>query len=91
MAKPNLGFVSRCQDPTELGSFMSALKCPDCESGYLLPIDSMDQESQWICSKCEHQQSSESVKKLKMCDAMRCVFSLSFLFNTSSTLGSRLH
>ena len=67
---------------------MSALKCPDCESGYLLPIDSMDPESQWICSKCEHQQSSESVKKLKMytntlgcigmrwdalgCIAMRC-------------------
>ena len=65
-------FLFRCQDPTELGSFMSALKCPDCESGYLLPIDSMDPESQWICSKCEHQQSSESVKKLKMdADAMR--------------------
>ena len=44
----------RCLDPTELGSLMSAVKCSDCESGNLLPIDPKNLESDWLCSQCKH-------------------------------------
>ena len=29
----------RCQDPTELESYLSAVKCMKCSSGFLLPED----------------------------------------------------
>jgi len=44
----------RCLDPTEMGSLMSAVKCSDCESGNLLPIDPKDLDSDWLCSQCKH-------------------------------------
>jgi hypothetical protein len=42
----------RCCDPTELGTFLSAMKCldGDCTDGYLLPSDSLDPDSDWICN-----------------------------------------
>lgn len=59
----------RCQDPTEMGSFMSALKCPDCENGNLLTINPMDSQAQWLCSNCQHKQSAESVQDyINYCD-----------------------
>ncbi len=52
----------RCLDPTELGSFASALRCPDCPSSpsgntenaasAVLPDDPVDLESPWRCSEC---------------------------------------
>lgn len=41
----------RCMDPTELGSFVGALKCPSCTQGYLLPIDPVDSFSNWKCDR----------------------------------------
>ena len=55
---------SRCQDPSELGSFMSAMKCTDCNNGNLLPMDPMDSDAQWLCSNCGHKQTAESIKRL---------------------------
>ena len=61
----------RCQDPSELKSNLSALKCPDCESGILLPLDSMNPESEWLCGECKHKQSAESVRDyVTYCDEL---------------------
>ena len=32
----------RCSDPSELGTFMSAIRCNACRNGYLLPENSLD-------------------------------------------------
>ena len=34
----------RCSDPSELGTFMSAIRCNACGTGYLLPENSLDQK-----------------------------------------------
>merc|ERR1712098_152316 len=41
----------RCSDPTELGTYASALKCGDCV-GHLLPVQCLDYSSDWRCDKC---------------------------------------
>lgn len=44
----------RCEDPTELGSYMSAIKCKDCienncaEYGYVLNYG----DNKWMCNQC---------------------------------------
>ena len=40
----------RCSDPTECGSYVSALKCDSCSSGNVLPIDSLEYNSKWKCT-----------------------------------------
>jgi len=47
----------RCEDPTELGTFMSAVKCQNCNyadvdgnDGYYLPEHPMDETSFWKCT-----------------------------------------
>merc|ERR1712123_308942 len=46
---------SRCSDPTELGTFASGVVCRDCikegRDGVLLPLDSLDYDSEWRCSQ----------------------------------------
>lgn len=42
----------RCRDPTEMGTLMSALRCLSCDSGFLLPVDGLDYESDWACDGC---------------------------------------
>ena len=37
----------RCCDPTENGSLASAVICPKCKAGVILPIDSLDIHSMW--------------------------------------------
>ena len=37
----------RCADPTEFGSFASAVTCPECKQGKCLPRDSLDSETKW--------------------------------------------
>ncbi|KAJ3645799.1 hypothetical protein Zmor_023431 [Zophobas morio] len=53
----------RCEDPTELGTNFSALKCqsPDCD-GYLLPKTFTDVQTlpDWICNICSRCVSSYS-------------------------------
>jgi len=55
-----------CKDPTEFGSYMSAMRCLKCKPkltdefkseeegnlGYLLPIDPLNENSRWKCNKC---------------------------------------
>lgn len=44
----------RCKDPTEFGTNFSAIKCNKCKDGYLLPVNSLDGDSDWNCNtlKC---------------------------------------
>ena len=41
----------RCQDPSELGSHVSSLRCGECE-GDLLPRDTLTMRTDWQCSGC---------------------------------------
>ena len=62
----------RCQDPTELGSFLSALICPRCPhtSALLSPnlntIDKLQQgltrDFDYICTECNHNFPSEFIE-----------------------------
>lgn len=38
---------TRCKDPTELGTYTSALRCPKCNGGYILTTDPLDQDAPW--------------------------------------------
>ncbi|KAJ8948644.1 hypothetical protein NQ318_022712 [Aromia moschata] len=46
----------RCQDPTELGTYLSALKCLGTENepcgGVQLPINPTESNCEWACNKC---------------------------------------
>lgn len=44
---------NRCSDPTECGSFVSALKCYCCADGDLLPAAPLDPDSAWECRACD--------------------------------------
>ncbi|XP_037800021.1 SET domain-containing protein SmydA-8-like [Penaeus monodon] len=50
----------RCQDPTELNTFFSALKCRRC-GGTVLPEKPLDDASPWLCRECSHQMTTEEV------------------------------
>lgn len=54
LTKQFLCSCERCQDPTENGTFLSAIKClsPTC-TGYILPIDPLKLTSAWICDVCK--------------------------------------
>ncbi|XP_058064802.1 SET domain-containing protein SmydA-8 [Anopheles bellator] len=41
---------ARCSDPTEFGTFCSAVRCTKCRRGYLLPSSPLDQEADWRCN-----------------------------------------
>jgi len=43
---------SRCKDPTEYGSYVSAMLCEQCNHGYILPSKAMDFKSTWKCDHC---------------------------------------
>ena len=55
----------RCSDPTELGTFASAIRCPavGCP-GHCLPTDSLSYTSDWRCSKCEKIISSDTAMEV---------------------------
>lgn len=58
----------RCSDPTELGTYLSAMRCLGdgnqlCD-GIHLPEDPLDDESEWACSKCRVKVSSSQVSML---------------------------
>eukprot|EP00093_Oithona_nana_P005600 05600.XXX_90784_92820_1 [CDS] Oithona nana genome sequencing. len=40
----------RCSDPVERGTFISAIKCPNCGTGNMLPENSLNYDSEWKCS-----------------------------------------
>ncbi|ODM99115.1 Protein msta, isoform A [Orchesella cincta] len=70
----------RCVTKTELGSYTSALKCLNCESGFLLPENPTDSNSEWKCGeeKCETVLESklfdvrieDLITKLEECDTV---------------------
>lgn len=60
----------RCADPTELGTFISGIKCDKC-SGYLLPQNPLDSKSNWVCySETTKQKSSPCTKMITAPDAV---------------------
>jgi hypothetical protein len=40
----------RCDDPTELGTFMSSPVCFTCNKGFLISKDTSNHDSRWICT-----------------------------------------
>ncbi|XP_075166937.1 SET and MYND domain containing, arthropod-specific, member 5 [Haematobia irritans] len=58
----------RCSDPTELGTYFSAMKCAGdankkCD-GVQLPKDPLDKNTDWICDKCPMIINGEQVSYL---------------------------
>lgn len=51
----------RCSDCTELGTFLSAAKCPSCKTGYMNRID-----AKWLCQDCM-EECKDMDFKLKCC------------------------
>ena len=43
---------SRCEDPTEMKTFASGLKCVECKSGVVLSTDPLNSLAEWKCLEC---------------------------------------
>ena len=60
---------SRCSDPAELGSHVSSLRCEKCETGDLLPQDTLSMRTDWQCSGCgevsNYQQVTEVLRAVR--------------------------
>jgi len=54
----------RCRDPTELGSYSSAICCTSCSSGTILP-ESNTELIRWVCSTCAKEMSREEVTRME--------------------------
>ncbi|XP_053670251.1 SET domain-containing protein SmydA-8-like [Anopheles nili] len=59
----------RCADPTELGTYLSALRCVAMENempcgGFQLPIDPLSNDSDWKCNRCPVQITQDQVSFL---------------------------
>ncbi|XP_053685675.1 SET domain-containing protein SmydA-8 [Sabethes cyaneus] len=58
----------RCADPTELGTYLSALKCMGDDgnvcNGFQLPVDALDDNSDWKCDQCAITIQSDQVNFL---------------------------
>ena len=58
-------YCSRCSDPTELGSHLSSLVCGKTRcDGAVVPIDSLDSQSNWHCLECNAIVPVEKVHKI---------------------------
>lgn len=54
----------RCSDPTELGTYASAFRCPKC-AGRVLPVTPLDSHGQWKCiDGCAYIMSAAAVQML---------------------------
>ena len=53
----------RCSDPTECGSFVSAVKCFDCGADRVLPLDPLDYDSAWRCGRCGYSLGPRAVEQ----------------------------
>ncbi|GLV39505.1 SET and MYND domain containing arthropod-specific member 5 [Carabus blaptoides fortunei] len=58
----------RCKDPTELGTNLSTLRCLGTElgpcGGAQLPLDPLNEKTEWACSKCTIKLASDQVANL---------------------------
>jgi len=62
----------RCRDPTELSSYISAIRCSRCKGfsdnvqmddlQYLTPVNPLDPESAWRCGKCTNTKKAAQIK-----------------------------
>lgn len=50
----------RCSDPTEMGTYTSAIFCHSCpdQKGILLPINPLNKDSDWSCNTCLKKRSA---------------------------------
>lgn len=58
----------RCSDPSEMGTYLSAMKClgdgnKECD-GIHLPEDPLDDETEWACNKCNVKVSNCQVEMI---------------------------
>lgn len=52
---------ARCSDITELGTYSSALICPKCHNGLILPTNALQQTAPWQCIKCKYTVTANSM------------------------------
>lgn len=45
---------SRCTDPTEMGTYMSAIICPRCREGMVVPHHKGEEPLDFQCEACNH-------------------------------------
>lgn len=61
-------FCRRCKDPTELGTYLSALKCIGLDGqscgGTQLPLDPCNEQTEWACDRCEVKLCNDEVAYL---------------------------
>ena len=65
----------RCQDPTELGTNLDAIKCKICEreengESFLLPKDSLDFSTSWTCSSGVESHSKTKAECVKLTETL---------------------
>ncbi|XP_021949211.1 SET domain-containing protein SmydA-8 [Folsomia candida] len=68
----------RCEDPTELNSFTSALICRKCRNGSVLPLHPLVIDSEWQCNICHkkyfwddiNNTIQELMTKLEQCETV---------------------
>ncbi|XP_023343748.1 protein msta [Eurytemora carolleeae] len=61
------GFICRCprcQDGTELGTYMSSIRCTKCKPGLICPVGLDEDKLGWICSSCGFKPNPEKVSGL---------------------------
>jgi len=51
----------RCSDPTELGTFLSSIKCLKCQDGFYQPEE---EQANWTCPACQHSLDFEEFSKM---------------------------
>ncbi|XP_042873477.1 SET domain-containing protein SmydA-8-like [Penaeus japonicus] len=56
----------RCADPTELGTHFSALRCKNCDHGFVLSAAPLDELADWICTSCNSTMTAAKVKDINL-------------------------
>ncbi|XP_040563548.1 SET domain-containing protein SmydA-8 [Lepeophtheirus salmonis] len=54
----------RCNDPTEFGTYFSGVKCQNCDSGYILPHNTMILASLWKCNNCNQSYENSEIEEI---------------------------
>ncbi|CAG0879389.1 unnamed protein product [Darwinula stevensoni] len=54
----------RCKDPTELGTYLSGIKCLTCKSGWVISKDPLDEDADWHCEQCNSNVRKETIVEM---------------------------
>jgi hypothetical protein len=54
----------RCEDPTELGTYLSAIKCLKCPNGVVLPRSESD-KLRWVCAICSQEMAEDAAVRME--------------------------